>query len=88
MGIESSMGVTTVRGAGAVSRRVATLAPMHLLEQLPMRGADMEAYPPKIHMQPELNLVYRINEPVKQPCEAHGNPTPVYTWKRQGMPIT
>jgi hypothetical protein len=40
LGLETSMGVTTVRGAGAVSRRVATLALLLLLEQLAMRGAD------------------------------------------------
>ncbi len=62
-----------------MSRRVATLTLILLLEQLAVRGAGEELNPPKIYLKPELNLVYKINESVKLPCEAHGNATPVYT---------
>ena len=76
-------------GAGAVARRVAALALVLVLEQLAMRGAGVEAvtFPPNIYLQPALNLVYKINESVKLPCVADGNPTPVYTWQRQGNPF-
>ena len=52
--------------------------------ELLARGAQAVTYPPNIYLQPALNLVYKINESVKLPCVADGNPTPTYTWYRQG----
>ncbi len=70
-----------------MSRRVATLALVLLLEQLVMRGAGEELNPPKTYLQPERNMMFKINDSVKLPREAHGNATPVYTWKRQDSPF-